>query len=72
MIDSTNNGTAAHGGKRVGSGRPSADESSKKERKMGISVRVYPSDWERLKARGVSVQKILDVAINDELNKGEM
>jgi hypothetical protein len=33
------------------------------ESKVFTGVRVYPADWEKLKAKGLSIQQVLDDAI---------
>lgn len=52
------------GGKRKGAGRPKG--STGKERKKVYSLRAYPSMVDKL---DISLQKLLDSAIRDELGK---
>lgn len=59
--------STVHGGGRSGAGRP--PEPSGRELKQQVSVRVYPSKLAILRHHGVSLQSLLDDAVERELKK---
>lgn len=56
-----------HGGNRTGAGRPSGD--SGRELKAPASVRVYPSKMAILLSHGVTLQQVVDDAVEREMKR---